>query len=263
MKYDVFISHASEDKTEVASPLAYHLVKNGLRVWIDDFELTLGDSLRRSIDRGLTESRFGIIILSPKFFKKEWPKRELDGLFARDDGTEKVILPIWHKITKDDVIKVAPTLADKLAVSTENGIEYVTQKVLQAVHRHAQHNISTQENWNVEHRRDEELSHIRKDILLSHSIRDLQEASYKIDEVLSRYPTFYQARLLKDEIRAAINRERMRHAPPTSSQESWTGRLSKPARRLYRVRWLFGFIVIASVSYLLYLLNRWIWEILK
>ena len=73
MEYDVFISHASEDKDEVARPLAQRLEQLGLRVWLDECQLTVGDSLRRSIDRGLGESRFGVVVLSPAFFRKEWP----------------------------------------------------------------------------------------------------------------------------------------------------------------------------------------------
>jgi hypothetical protein len=62
-------------------------------VWLDDCELTLGDSLRRSIDQGLAQSRFGVVILSPNFFAKEWPQKELDALVSREDGGQKVILP--------------------------------------------------------------------------------------------------------------------------------------------------------------------------
>lgn len=133
MRYDVFISHASEDKARVAIPLAHQLKKLGLRVWFDEFELTLGDSLRRSIDHGLSESKFGIVILSPNFFRKEWSKRELDGLVARDDGREKVILPIWHNITKDEIAKLSPLLADKLAVPTSHGIKRIAEQVFQVV----------------------------------------------------------------------------------------------------------------------------------
>jgi hypothetical protein len=46
----------------------------------DEFTLSVGDRLRRSIDRGLANCRYGIVILSPMFFGKEWPQRELDGL---------------------------------------------------------------------------------------------------------------------------------------------------------------------------------------
>lgn len=133
--YDVFISHASEDKEDVARPLAVHLQQLGLSVWLDEFELTLGDSLRRSIDKGLSRSRFGVVILSPAFFAKEWPNRELDGLVAREDGSEKIILPIWHNVGKHEVAQFSPILADKLAVSSSGGIANVAEQINNAVTR--------------------------------------------------------------------------------------------------------------------------------
>jgi TIR domain len=79
-EWDVFISHASEDKEAIARPLAEALVNAGLKVWYEAFSLKLGDSLRQSIDRGLAQSRYGVVILSPNFFEKQWPQRELNGL---------------------------------------------------------------------------------------------------------------------------------------------------------------------------------------
>lgn len=81
--FDVFISHASEDKDEIVRPLAHALKQQGLDVWYDEFELRLGDSLRRKIDAGLARSTFGIVVLSQAFFKKDWPNYELDGLVTR------------------------------------------------------------------------------------------------------------------------------------------------------------------------------------
>ena len=116
--HDAFISHASEDKDDLVRPLAEHLIGMGFAVWYDEFQLTVGDSLRRSIDRGLAGSRFGIVVLSPSFFAKNWPQYELDGLVAKESLGGKVILPLWHKVSKDEVISYSPTLADKLALST-------------------------------------------------------------------------------------------------------------------------------------------------
>jgi hypothetical protein len=116
---DVFISHATEDKREVARPLAKALHELGLRVWYDEFELRVGDSLRRRIDNGLARSRFGIVVLSPAFFAKNWPQYELDGLVAKEmQDRRKVILPLWHKVSKDEVMLQSPSLADKVALST-------------------------------------------------------------------------------------------------------------------------------------------------
>jgi hypothetical protein len=116
--YDVFISHASEDKDEVARPLAAALTRNGLNVWYDEFELRIGDSLRRKIDRGIANSNFGIIIVSRSFVKKGWTNYELDGLITRAVNGEQIMLPIWHDITKREVLDYSPSLADKLARNT-------------------------------------------------------------------------------------------------------------------------------------------------
>jgi hypothetical protein len=117
--YDVFISHASEDKPDIATPLAESLRSGGLRVWFDAFELQVGDSLRRKIDQGLARSTFGVVILSPHFFAKEWPQIELDGLTARATAVEDpVILPIWHHISKAEVLARSPTLAGVVALNT-------------------------------------------------------------------------------------------------------------------------------------------------
>lgn len=117
-EYDFFISHASEDKDEIVRDLADALKKNGFDVWYDEFELKIGDSLRKKIDNGLAKSKYGIVIISPSFVKKNWPEYELNGMVAKEMNGHKVILPIWHKITKDEVLKFSPTLADKMALNT-------------------------------------------------------------------------------------------------------------------------------------------------
>jgi hypothetical protein len=117
-KYDVFISHASEDKDSFVRPFVESLREKGIEVWYDDFELRIGDNLRRSIENGLKNSKYGIVILSEAFFKKEWTQRELDGLFVREVNGEKVILPIWHKISKNEVMRHSPIIADLKALKT-------------------------------------------------------------------------------------------------------------------------------------------------
>ena len=116
--FDVFISHTSEDKTEVVRPLATSLREAGLSVWYDEFELRIGDSLRRKIDKGLKSSRFGVVVLSRAFFGRGWPEYELDGLVTRSVSGEQVLLPIWHNVTKREVMDYSPSLADRIARST-------------------------------------------------------------------------------------------------------------------------------------------------
>ncbi len=116
--YDVFISHASEDKDAVVRPLAQALQTAGLRVWFDEFALRIGDSLRQKIDQGLANSRFGVVVLSQAFFDKGWTNYELDGLVTKAVTGEQVLLPVWHNVSKSEVMSYSPSLADKLARST-------------------------------------------------------------------------------------------------------------------------------------------------
>ncbi|HEX6288180.1 MAG TPA: TIR domain-containing protein [Herpetosiphonaceae bacterium] len=132
--YDVFISHASEDKDDLVRPLAEKLQEVGFSVWYDEFQLKVGENLRRSIDRGLANSRFGIVVLSPAFFEKNWPQYELDGLIAREMSGSKVILPLWHKVSKNEVMSRSPSLVDKIALNTSMyTIEEIVEKLAEAV----------------------------------------------------------------------------------------------------------------------------------
>ena len=117
-EYDFFISHAWEDKEAVAKPLADALVAKRAKVCLDKYEMTVGDSLRQSIDDGLAHSRYGIVILSETYFKKFWTGKELNGLFAKQEDGQKVILPVWHNISKDKVKEYSPILADMVALKT-------------------------------------------------------------------------------------------------------------------------------------------------
>lgn len=99
-EYDVFISHSSEDKDEFVRPLTIELQELGLKVWYDEFELKMGDSLRRKIDQGLINSRYGIVVLSSSFFKRDWANYELDGFVNKEMNGLKVILPICIKYQK-------------------------------------------------------------------------------------------------------------------------------------------------------------------
>lgn len=129
MQYDAFISHASEDKADVALPLCDALKTMGYRIWLDVFELEVGDDLPRSIDRGLAASRFGIVVLSRSFMTKRWTAYELGGLIARENAGGKALLPLRHKASEDDVLAFSPPLAAKFALDTSAcTIEELAQK---------------------------------------------------------------------------------------------------------------------------------------
>lgn len=129
-RYDIFISHASEDKDKIVRPLANALIAEGLSVWYDEFSLKIGDSLRRKIDQGLSKSRVGLVVLSPSFISKGWTNYELDGIITKAVSGEQILLPIWHQITKQEVMDYSPTLADKLARSTAmHTIEEIAKEI--------------------------------------------------------------------------------------------------------------------------------------
>jgi uncharacterized protein DUF1883/TIR domain-containing protein len=134
--FDLFISHASEDKDAVGRALAQALdQEHGLRVWYDEFELRIGDSLRRKIDAGIARSRFGVVVLSHAFFAKGWPQYELDGLVVREMNDQRqIILPLWHNISKDEIIAKSPSLADKVALQTATStIEEIAEQIAEVV----------------------------------------------------------------------------------------------------------------------------------
>ncbi len=132
-QWDVFVSHAHEDKESIARPLSENLKNHGYSVWFDEFTLTIGDSIRKSIDFGLSRSRFGIIILSPYFMEKVWAQKELDAFFSRELDEEKVILPVWHNITAKEIREKSPLLADRLATSSDRGLPQVLKDLIRAI----------------------------------------------------------------------------------------------------------------------------------
>jgi hypothetical protein len=118
--YDFFISHAWADKEGFVEDFVQKAKHAGLNVWYDRQALDWGDSIRQKIDDGLRRSYFGVVVLSPNFFERPWTQYELDGIVQRDLSGQGRLLPIWHRLTQDDVAKHAPSLANRLALSTSN-----------------------------------------------------------------------------------------------------------------------------------------------
>jgi hypothetical protein len=118
--YDVFVSHAWEDKEDFVDEFVVELQKLGIKVWYDKEKISWGDSMRARIDDGLKKSKFGIAIISPNYIapEKYWTKAELDGLFQLESINGKVLLPVWHNITKQQILNYSPIIANKKAMST-------------------------------------------------------------------------------------------------------------------------------------------------
>jgi hypothetical protein len=132
--FDVFVSHASEDKAGFVRPLVDQLADAGLSVWFDESTLRPGDSLVQSIEAGLARSRFGVVILSQAFFGRHWPRAELDGLTNRELATgERILLPVWLDVDADDVRGYSPLLADRYAIIGNRGVEYVASALARRI----------------------------------------------------------------------------------------------------------------------------------
>jgi hypothetical protein len=130
-----FISHDARDKEAIAQPIAVELSTLGCPVWFDEFSIRVGDSLRESIEKGLKKCEKCIFVLTPQFLKNEkWAKREFDSIFTRElIEKRRVILPVWHSVTPDNVYQYSPILADRAAISWGEGVEKVARKLLSSI----------------------------------------------------------------------------------------------------------------------------------
>ncbi len=115
-------------------PLAAALRSLGLSVWYDEFSLRPGASLSRSIDQGIAGSRYGVVVISPAFIAKRWPEYELRGLVSREIEEDAKIIRLWHGVTKKEVLRFSPSLADKIAIDTaQSDAQDVALKILREV----------------------------------------------------------------------------------------------------------------------------------
>lgn len=132
--WDAFISHASEDKDSMVRQLADTLISMGVKVWYDESNLMLGDSISKSIDEGLLQSNFGILVISKKFIGKRWTDYELRSLLSKEENNKKLILPIWHGITLEEVKSFSLYLSDKRALDTATlSINQLAVKIVEIV----------------------------------------------------------------------------------------------------------------------------------
>jgi hypothetical protein len=148
-KYDVFISHAVEDKLPIANDLCARLEKAGLKVWYSGSELNAGDSITRTVREGLDKSRFGIVILSKNYIAKNWPLREFYHLLARESDGVKVILPVLHNITPAELAVEDLTMADLFAINADKGIDQVVTQLIEAMKKTKPPKPDPRKRWQV------------------------------------------------------------------------------------------------------------------
>ena len=134
-EYDAFISHAVEDKIPIANELCAKLERAGLKIWYSGKELGIGDSIEKTIERGLNRSRYGIVIFSPTYLAKNWTIREFYTLLAKEIEEQKVILPVLYNITLDELKNKDLVMADRFAVNSDRGIDFVVERLVREIRK--------------------------------------------------------------------------------------------------------------------------------
>jgi hypothetical protein len=161
----IFLSHASEDQPDFVKPLADALsgFPEQFEVWYAEHELTLGDKLLAKIDEGLKNCDYGVVVLSPNFFAKRWPREELEGLFQLETAERKVILPIWKNVSEADVKTFSPILASRLGADAAVGIPKIVEEIRRAVGLVDRYKQLSSSEWKDKLKKlDENLGHERR-----------------------------------------------------------------------------------------------------
>jgi hypothetical protein len=137
--YDVFISHAVEDKEPIANELYKKLDKKGLKVWYSGSDLKVGDRLAESIHDNLDQCRFGVTILSPTYLSKIWTLNEFFFFLKRDMDGNKTILPVLYNITPEELAAKFTPMANIVAIRSDRGIDFVADKLFEEIQK--QHSL--------------------------------------------------------------------------------------------------------------------------
>jgi TIR domain protein len=118
-EYDVFISHANADKEALIEEMYNSLNKLGVKIFYDKETLEWGDKFKDKILEGTKKSEFAIIVISTNFFGREWTERELSEFLNRQNQNgQKLILPILHNITIEQLKEKYPSIADIQAIDS-------------------------------------------------------------------------------------------------------------------------------------------------
>ena len=220
----------------MAVPLAQRLKDRGLRVWLAQWELELGDGLRDAIEKALSKATFGVVIVSPDYMRKAWTTRELDGLFSIETVNRNVILPVLHNVSLTELKHRWPILANRLSCSTDRGLDGVADQIVAAVLRPV-HPVERDEPT------EDVLIEYRRRMLAAADRHDLLQVHYELEDFLRRFPAHPQGRLLLDQLSRALRyvdraAPRMERAAPTAARGR--SRLRAPIRAG-------GFVAIALV----------------
>lgn len=132
-KYDIFLCHAWDDRRTTAKELNDALENAGVTVWFSEKAVLLGSNLMREIDKGLSKSRAGLVLVTESFIKRIKAEgvadKELSALLARD-----LLVPIVHGVTYDDLREESPLLASRSGLDTaDDTMEEIATKISELV----------------------------------------------------------------------------------------------------------------------------------
>jgi hypothetical protein len=130
---DVFLCHAWDDRQGPAKELHDFLVAAGVKVWFSEKDLGLGVPMMRAIDKGLANSRIGLVLVTPALLarlpKESVADKELSALLARNQ-----LVPIVHNTTYEALRNVSPLLASRSGLDTaEDSMAVVAAKIAELV----------------------------------------------------------------------------------------------------------------------------------
>lgn len=130
---DVFLCHAWDDRQGAAKELYDLLVQAGVKVWFSEKDLGLGVPMMRAIDKGLANSRIGLVLVTPALLnrlpKESIADKELSTLLAGNQ-----LIPIVHNTTYDALRNVSPMLASRSGLDTlEDSMSIVAEKIAELV----------------------------------------------------------------------------------------------------------------------------------
>jgi len=135
---DVFICHASEDRSEVVEPLVRALRTAAISYWYDQDEITWGDSIAGMINFGLNNCRYVIVVLSAHALKKTWPKMELAAALQLEvaHGSKRLLpLLVGPAEEAESLLNGLPLLRDRRHLRWYGGAQTVVNELYRILQR--------------------------------------------------------------------------------------------------------------------------------
>jgi hypothetical protein len=112
--YEVFLSHASEDKKAIVTPFYEACKRNGISAWYDTIEIQWGDSLVKKIQGGLAKSKMVLLFISKSSLEKKWPEKEIDTALSLENSYGKKVLPLVLGLSHEELTSKYPLIASKV-----------------------------------------------------------------------------------------------------------------------------------------------------